>query len=253
MEKGTSVATRMIDKELDEETKSEIDLIVKEIPTYNVRIPRLENEALNLLPKLTEEEIMTIKGYTGLNSKNMNALLRNRWDYEVNGKRTKELENRIQQDVTIMDTIFSKLPKTEEAIVAYRGTTLSEFKKYGITSLEELVNLKGKFLYEVGYTSTSLYRDSSYYNKEILNSLKNIQTRYIIPPNSQDGIPLISDVLSYSPNQQEYLINRSSLSKVIDVKIENDTAVITAVLIPSSIINKKIMLKEKENENRMIS
>lgn len=249
MEKGTSIATRMIDHELDDETKSEIDLIVREIPTYNVRIPRLENEALNLLPKLTEEEILTIKGYTGLNSKNINALLRNRWDYEVNGKKTKEIENRIQQDVTIMDSIFRKLPKTEEAIVAYRGTTLSEFKKYGITSLDELVNLKGKFLYEVGYTSTSLSKDSSYYNKEIFNNVKNIQTRYIIPPNSQDGIPLISDVLSYSPNQQEFLINRSSLAKVIDVKVENDTATIIAVLIPRSIWNAKE--KAMENENRI--
>ena len=124
MEKGTSIATRMIDHELDDETKSEIDLIVREIPTYNVRIPRLENEALNLLPKLTEEEILTIKGYTGLNSKNINALLRNRWDYEVNGKRTKEIENRIKQDVTAMDSIFSKLPKTEEIVKYLRKEKL---------------------------------------------------------------------------------------------------------------------------------
>ena len=62
---------------------------------------------------------------------------------------------------------------------------------------------------------------------------------YLIPEEANDGIPLIDDNLSYSKVQNEYLINKSSLSKIIDVKISSDgnLAYIKAVLIPQKMWN----------------
>ena len=51
--------------------------------------------------------------------------------------------------------------------------------------------------------------------------------------------PLINDDLSYSKIQSEYLINKSSLSKIIDVKISTDgkLAYMKVVLIPQKMWN----------------
>lgn len=38
----------------------------------------------------------------------------------------------------------------------YRGTPLSHFKDYGINNIEDLNLLVGKFIYEEGFTSTSV-------------------------------------------------------------------------------------------------
>ena len=56
---------------------------------------------------------------------------------------------------------------------------------------------------------------------------------------SNDGLPLLTDQLSYSKNLNEYLLDRCTLSKVLGVRIEGNTAVITTVLIPKHIWDKK--------------
>ncbi len=43
-------------------------------------------------------------------------------------------------------------------------------------------------------------------------SFCNIEIEYLIPEESNDGITLINDDLSYPKVQSEYLINKSSLS-----------------------------------------
>lgn len=243
MEIGTSIQTRFINKLLDEDTKLEIDLIVKEAASYEYEKPTSNNEFSD---SLSEEERMTIRSYTGYNFKRINAILRNNWNYDEHGARTPELEERYKVDIVMMDKIFKKNPNTKNAFIAYRGTDLDEFKKYGINSLEDLINLKGKLLYESAYTSTSISKESSYFNKEIFNKIKNIEVKYIIPPNSNDGIYLGNRDLSYSTNQEEYILNKATLSKVIDVKVNGETAEITAILIPKKIWEKNNN-KEKNN------
>ena len=244
MNKGTSLATRIIEKSLDESIKTEIAEILKEIPTYVYEKPNFTSDIGNFLSNISEEQLLTLKGYSGINSKKINALLRNTWNYEEHGRKKEEDEQRINEDISIIDELIDLYPSTKNAFITYRGTTLDSFKKYGIEGIENLIYLKGKFLYEEGYSSTSIEEKESYFNKEILGKMNNIEIKYIIPPNSKDGIPLTSDALSYSPNQQEYLIERNSLSKVIDVSISGTTAVITALLIPKSIWNKS----EKSNK-----
>ena len=135
--------------------------------------------------------------------------------------------------------LLKKFSSTKSQFKTYRGTTIREFKKYGITTLEDLLSLTNQYLYDTGFTSTSLQEDTSYFKKTIHEEYCNIEIIYIIPENSNDGIPLLNDQLSYSKNLNEYLLNRCTLSKVLGVKIEGNTAVITTVLIPKHIWDKK--------------
>lgn len=237
MIKGSTIATRMIEKSLDEETKMEIDLLLKEAKTYSYEKPDFKDEIKTLINNLSEDQILTLKGYTGIFFKKINAILRNNWNYEEHGKKTKDEEQHFRKDISEIDKIIEEFPQNKNAFITYRGTSINAFKKYCISNIEDLIYLKDKYIYEEGYTSTSLDEKKSYYNKVINGTINNIEIRYIIPPYSNDGIPLTSDSLSYSPNQMEYLLGKNSLSKVVDIKIENENAVITVVLIPKKIWN----------------
>ena len=95
---------------------------------------------------------------------------------------------------------------------------------------------------EDGFTSTSLLRDSSFFNRELeWHEPCNIEIQYFIPEECNDGIPLINNDLSYSKNQNEFLLNKNSVSKIFDCKIdkENNVAYLKAVFIPERIWNKE--------------
>ncbi|MDD6223989.1 MAG: hypothetical protein PUB18_03220 [bacterium] len=83
----------------------------------------------------------------------------------------------------------------------------------------------------------------------------NVGIKYLIPKESSDGALLVTDELSFSPNQNEYLINKGSLTKTIDVKIDTvmNQAQLIAVLLPKKIWNldsKKEI--EKKHQNKII-
>ena len=112
--------------------------------------------------------------------------------------------------------------------------------RYLVSQEVYLKNLENKYYYESGFTSTSLVRDKSFFNRELeYHEFCNIEIEYLIPGESNDGIPLINDDLSYSKVQSEYLINKGSLSKIIDVKVKPDgkLAHMKAVLIPEKMWN----------------
>ncbi len=242
MEKGISLSTKSIIKSFDEETKLEIKKMQEEIKNYSLQVPNFNDNITNL--SLTEEQIYALKGYTGLNFKKINSLLRKIWNYEELGIKTELDEKKIQADIALIDEIISYFPESMEPFITYRGTTIDAFKQYNIESIEELNNLNGKFLYEEAYTSTSLDENKSYYNKNIYGTVTNIEIKYIVPPHFNDGIPLTTSNLSYSPNLQEYLIGRNALSKVIKVETKIKTAIITVILIPKKIWDKKEKNKE---------
>lgn len=198
------------------------------------------NSVIDFLSNLTQEDLMTIRTYTGYDFKRINAVLRSNWNYEEHGRLTEELKQqylRLSQDI---DILFNKFATPNIDFITYRGVELSSFKKYGINSLEELENLNGKYLYEEGFTSTSLIRDTSYIGKTLENGKSyNVGIKYLISSESQDGALLIDDNLSYSPSQNEYIINKGSLIKVTEVNIdkENNQAYILAQLIPKKMWN----------------
>ena len=106
----------------------------------------------------------------------------------------------------------------------------------------ELENLRGKFLYEQGFTSASIIENSSYFNRNFNDGKKyNIEVRYLISSECEDGLLLVNKDTSHYSDENEYLIDKGSLSKVIDVKIdkERDIAIITVVLIPKKIYDRE--------------
>lgn len=239
MEKGKSRDTCLISKYLDKDTKDEIDLLVTEASLKDNQTPDFEEDIIDFFKETTHIDIEDIRRYTGYDYKSINAVLRDNWTYEENGIKTEKKTTELRKLSERISSLIEKFSSTKSQFKTYRGTTIREFKKYGINTLEDLLSLTNQYLYDTGFTSTSLQEDTSYFKKTIHEEYCNIEIIYIIPENSNDGIPLLKDQLSYSKNLNEYLLNRCTLSKVLGVKIEGNTAVITTVLIPKHIWDKK--------------
>ena len=239
MEKGKSRDTCLISKYLDKDTKDEIDLLVTEASLKDNQTPDFEEDIIDFFKETTHIDIEDIRRYTGYDYKSINAVLRDNWTYEENGIKTEKKTKELRKLSERISSLIEKFSSTKSQFKTYRGTTIREFKKYGINTLEDLLSLTNQYLYDTGFTSTSLQEDTSYFKKTVHEEYCNIEIIYIIPENSNDGIPLLNDQLSYSKNLNEYLLNRCTLSKVLGVKIEGNTAVITTVLIPKHIWDKK--------------
>lgn len=239
MEKGKSRDTCLISKYLDKDTKDEIDLLVMEASLKDNQTPDFEEDIIDFFKETTHIDIEDIRRYTGYDYKSINAVLRDNWTYEENGIKTEKKTTELRKLSERISSLIEKFSSTKSQFKTYRGTTIREFKKYGINTLEDLLSLTNQYLYDTGFTSTSLQEDTSYFKKTVHEEYCNIEIIYIIPENSNDGIPLLNDQLSYSKNLNEYLLNRCTLSKVLGVKIEGNTAVITTVLIPKHIWDKK--------------
>ena len=125
-------------------------------------------------------------------------------------------------------------------IKTFRGVSLISFKDYGISSIKELTSMIGEYYYESGFTSTSLLRGKSFFARNLeWHDDCNIEIEYFIPAECSDGIPLITGDLSYSSNQSEFLLNKGSICKIIDVSISEDgeSAHLKAVFIPEKVWN----------------
>ena len=197
------------------------------------------NDYINsLYNRLTFKEMEDIKYYTGYN-----------WNYEVNGHidRKKEYESVCKS----IEESFCKSLELPGDIISYRGIDLSPFRSYGINNISDLVNMKDEFMYESGLTSTSLIKNTSFFDKELGNHSEcNILIEYYIPKECSDGIPLITDELSYSTSQNEFLLMPGTLCKVIDVEtLDNgNKAIIKVSYIPSKIWdpNRKEQFEDKK-------
>lgn len=189
MEIGYSSSTRLLMKFLTEDTKKEIDRYVEEHRNNEPIEYNFQEDTDDFEKNITDEEYMTIRLYTGTNYKNINAVLRNTWNYEYNGDSSKkDYYKRLEEDIS---SIIDKYPKLKNNIKTFRGTSLREFKKYGVRSLDDLKQLEGKYLYEEGFTSTSLEEKSSFFNREIFGEIQNIEVIYHILESSQDGMPVL--------------------------------------------------------------
>ena len=244
MIQGESRITNMVLKMLGEETIENIEEYVNEVSSRNFnvlghidKVNEYFKDSINeFISSLTEEELLDLRTYTGYQFKNINAILRNNWNYEINGTLTEDKINLFKQLSGKVSSIMSKFKSPAIDFVTYRGTTLDSFLNYGITNLSNLESLKGKYLYEQGFTSTSIIAESSYYKKTLDDGRYcNIGIKYLIPAENNDGALLVSNSLSYSANQNEFLLDKGTLSKVVDVKVENDSAVLTVVLVPKKV------------------
>ena len=100
---------------------------------------------------------------------------------------------------------------------------------------EQEMNLENSYYFESEFTSTSLIREKNFFKRELeYHNFDNIEIEYLIPEEANDGMPLITDDLSFSKSQSEFSLNRDSLTKIITVDVNNDKncTYMKAVLLP---------------------
>lgn len=256
MEKGENFSIKYIKRELGKDKCDELDVYVFEI--INREYLDITEDNINLfkenisdfLGNITEDELLELRSYTGYYYKFINAILRNNWDYEINGKLDDNKKSEYYTRANKIREIINKFPTLPVNFKTYRGVNLDPFKKYGIETIEDLIFMKDKLFYEEAFTSTSIIKENCYFNKSLeYVNFANILIEYYIPEESKDGALLINDFLSYSKGQTEYVLNSGSLTKIFDVTVSEDkkTAILKAALIPKSLWNKY----EKENENNL--
>lgn len=239
---GDNRVTKSVLRMIGDEKLSEIDLYVSKILSrefsYGLDSDYLQIVLNRFISELSSEELLILRSYTGYNYKNINAILRNNWNYDEHGLLNDEIKAKFLELANELKKIIDKFPTIDMDFYAYRGVDLEVLKKFEIKSLEDLMYLKGKYMYEEGFTSTSIAKESSYFNKSFENGkICNVGIKYLIPRESSDGVLLIDDMLSFSPNQNEYLLNSGSLVKVVDVNIdlENNLGELVVVLVPKKV------------------
>lgn len=196
-------------------------------------------------------DVKSLISYKGINFRRINSILRGTWSYELNGKLTDELKKDIEFVISKIREIIKKMPNLNDNIKVYRGIPLSSFKDYKIYSIEDLINLKNQYYYEMGFTSTSLIRDKSFFDRDLEYHEKcDVEIEFLIPKECNEGIPLINKDLSFSSEEEsEFLLDSHSLSKIIDVKISEDKkkAYLKGVFIPKKIYDKAY--REENNKS----
>lgn len=256
MEIGHSKMTDTVLKFIGTDTKYEMEQFINEVK--NQKFMEIDSqESLQTIFKdsideflnsVTQDELLDLRSYTGYNFKNINAILRNNWTYEENGFLDFETKKRFFDLSNKISVILNKFPALTYNFITYRGTTLDSFSKYGITSISDLKSLEGNYMFEEGFTSTSVLEDTCYFNKTLDTGKNyNVKIKYLITPEYDEGALLLNNDMSYSINQNEYLINKGSLSKVVDVEINEqlNQAILTVVLVPRT---KWDLAKYNENK-----
>lgn len=262
MEKGISNEIKTIFKILGSEKRHEIEFYASDnidndyfcFETEEQIQEYLSSLSEKFLSNLNEEELQILRSYTGTSYKEINAIIRRKWNYEENGLLTPEKEKEYIKTGHDIQTILSKCPSLNMNLKVYRGVSLKQFQDYGITTLEELKLLEDKYVYEKAFTSTSLMKDKSLAGvTNFFTGERNIEIEYMIPATCQDGGLLLNTESSYYDGENEYLINAGSLTRIISVEIdrENNKAYIKAMLIPKMLWDPPYQMEENNKNNKM--
>ena len=192
-------------------------------------------EQIASISSFKEEQLERIREYSRWNYRHINHAIRGKWSYEEDG--AVKYKQQYLESAMELEKIIGENPTYLGNFRAYRGVPLSYFHSYGITSLEELKNLQDQFLWEQGFTSTSLLEKNSFFKKQNNSDVDyQIQIEYLIGKDFQDGIYLRNDLFSSYSDENEFLLNQGQLSKVLSVKVNpNSTALITTLVIPKEI------------------
>ncbi len=253
MEKGTNYSVECALNYIKATKRQEIEQYIADCLNRDFVVSSsnelLEEKAAEFIDKLNPSEQSTIRSYTGFQFRNINAILRDNWSYEVNGQLTPKLREEYYNLAEEIRQILYKAVPISQNIKCYRGVSLSAFSSYNIFTMKDLYFLQGKYLYEPGFTSTSIDKEKSFFytNPYTLTGKPNILIEYLIPEESDDGVLLSTSNISFSPNQSEFIINSSSLFKVLDVQIDETKVVayLKAILVPEKIWNYQDYLQER--------
>lgn len=245
---GTNKEIRSVFRMLSDDKKDNIDTFCLERLDWNyLEFNNADQIKTNInIGNIDNKNVNLIKTYSGYNFRNINNAMRDRWNYEENGherfkQEYQELAYQLKEFIDSNQTSIGN-------VKAFRGVSLDYFKDYGIESLNDLVALKGQFLLDKGFVSTSLIEEESFYKKENeLGINYNVKIEYMIPEEFEDGVYIGDSNLSYSPNQCEYLINAWNMAKVCEVDVTDEDVVVKAIMIP-----KKVYDDYYDKESRVI-
>lgn len=192
-----------------------------------------DNDFIN--GNINYDDSFFLREYSGFNYKHINNALRGKWNYEENGHIDNK-ERFIKDGERVFDIIENNPSYSTQDFRVYRGVTLSYFREYGINSLDDLIRMKGQFMYDQAFVSTSIKEKDSFFKKDNNLGLNyNVMITYLISKEFDDGIFLYGD-RTYTGYEKEYLINKGNISKVVSVNINEDgTANLTAVMIPKRV------------------
>ena len=261
MELGVSRDVRSIFRFLTPEKKEEIAFFThdEEAEEYIALQSDAEAEEMfddvshQFISTLSGQDLETLKHYTGFSYKEINAIMRNKWNYEENGELTPEKKLNYQKKGYEISEILQRCPSLNTNLKVYRGTSLRQFHEYGIFSLSDLKAMEGQYMYESGFTSTSLVRKRSLLGmSNFFTGERNIEIEYLVPACCQDGGLLLGTLASYYDTEYEYLINTGSMSKVLSVEVDekNKKAFVRALLIPKMLWDPPYMVEETK-QNKM--
>lgn len=251
-EKGTNKYINTFLRFISDEDKTNMEYFY--LDSLNRKYQKVDSttdiSSLLINDELSYEESDFLLNYSGFNYKHINAVLRDTWNYEDNGDISKASDYRMLANG--LQQIIMEHPTTlNDNITVFRGVDLSYFKQYGIESLEDLKSLEGKHMLDRGFVSTSVQEERSFFKKgNDLGLNYNVKIEYMVPHEFKDGIYLNRST-SYTPMQEEFLINSSNLSKVSSVTINSDdTAVIKATLIPKELYDDYYKNRSNEPEQK---
>ena len=252
-QKGISKDVRSLIRMITEEDKMNIEYFYVQSLTRNYHVIGEVGEIPEYVHNndLSYDDNNFLLNYSGYNYKHINAALRGTWNYEENGN----IENLpvYREDARRLSELIMKNPsELNDDIITYRGVDISYFRQYGIESLEDLQALDGQILHDRGFVSTSLLEDKCFFGMDNELGLNyNVKMEYMIPCEFRDGIFLDTN-MSYSPNQQEFVINSGNISKVCGVLIdkENNTATIRTALIPKEIYDDYYRNRVSESQKK---
>ncbi|MBR6821471.1 MAG: hypothetical protein IKM55_04530 [Bacilli bacterium] len=261
MEKGMSNLTKYLFRYLEPGKEEEMDIYISDVLDRDYLTLESDEQvsevfgeiAAEFTSNLSYQEALSLRSYTGFSHKEINALLRDKWNYEQHGKLTDERRNEYTEIGQEVEKVVFKFPPLERNIKTYRGVTLAQFRDYGIYSLEDLKAMEGKYFYDGGFTSTSLVRKSSLYNTEAFQiGKRNIEIEYLIPEECRDGALLLDEYTSHYKAENEYIINSGSLIRILSVDIdkENNTAFLRAILVPKKVWDPRAVRHLEEESKK---
>lgn len=186
----------------------------------------------------SEDCLSTFRSYSGYIYQYVNNAINGNWDYSYDGD--EKFKNRcLEIGRELNDILLNSKNSSSNNFKVFRGVPISFFKEYGIENISELISLNNKYLFDYGFTSTSFFRDTSYFKREIPDGVhRNVLIEYDVPRDFNEGVYLKNNDLSYSVSQNEFLINSESLGYVYDISLNGDTAILKVKLIPKRVYRK---------------
>ena len=232
MEKGMSKVINSIWRMIGKEKQKDVECFCLEKGTNTYKEFSDPIEVYSLIDSIDND---FVKNYSGFNYKHINNALRNKWNYEEDGNEVqKERFVKMGQEIA---NFISNQKTAIGNVLAFRGVSIEYFKDYGIEKIEELENLKQKYIFDFGFVSTSLVLSQSFFHKKNNLGLNyNILIEYLISDEFDDGVLIGSN--SYNNNECEYLINKANMGFVTDVNINKEDAIVKVLLIPKKIYDE---------------